>query len=70
MLMGTTELALLIAVISLAGFALTLVRHILFKRELLKLKEDMEGHAVAHGIDDALWDMFITRTVHMLRFWR
>lgn len=61
---------LIIALIALAGWALTLVKHILFKRELYNLKREMKQHTLHHGVDDGLWQLFVERTRTMLRFWR
>ncbi|PCD85514.1 hypothetical protein [Vibrio mediterranei] len=60
---------LLTSILALMGFALTLLRHILFKRQLWKLKQALLRHKQEHGIDDALWDTFNTQTKAMLRFW-
>lgn len=65
-----TSLCLLVAVVSTAAFGLVLTKHILFKRELVSLKRDMKAHSLRHGIDNALWEMFTTRTREMLRFWK
>ncbi|EGQ7973602.1 hypothetical protein I7Z51_002526 [Vibrio parahaemolyticus] len=59
-----------ITIASITAFGITLGRHILFKRELYLLKQDMKQHTIEHGIDDALWQMFVLRTRKMLRFWR
>lgn len=59
-----------IATISTVGFGVTLVRHIMFKRALFKLKQDMKQHSLKHGIDNALWEMFVQRTRKMLSFWQ
>ncbi|MEZ8996334.1 hypothetical protein AB4562_00650 [Vibrio sp. 10N.222.54.A1] len=56
--------------LALTGFALTLIRHILFKRALYKLKQDMQLHKKEHGNDEALWTLFNSRTEKMLRFWQ
>jgi hypothetical protein len=57
-------------IIATTAFGLVLVKHILFKRELLKLKADMKSHTLQHGIDHELWNIFVTRTRKMLRFWQ
>ncbi len=60
-----------ISLISVFAFAITLARHMFFKRELVKLKEDMKKHKLEHGVsDDRLWSMFDERTREMLRFMR
>lgn len=64
------HLLLLTTALSLAGFALTLVRHVLFKRKLFKLKKDMLEYKQEYGIDDGLWALFHSRTNKMLRFWQ
>lgn len=64
------DLTLAIALLSTVAFGITLLRYILFKRELLKLKEDMKQHTLEHGIDDQLWVMFVERTRNMFSFWR
>lgn len=56
--------------LSLAGFALTLVRHILFKHALYQLKQELIAHKEKHGIDEAIWEQFNVRTTKMLRFWQ
>ncbi|MFL7013557.1 hypothetical protein [Enterovibrio norvegicus] len=68
--MEVTDIYKEVAFLSLAGFAITLIRHLLFKRELMRLKRDMKQHTLTNGIDDALWDMFVQRTRKMLSFWR
>lgn len=60
--------SLAISILALLGFALTLVRHLLFKRELKQLKEDMKNHILEHGMDNTVWEMFTERTRKMLRF--
>jgi hypothetical protein len=65
-----TEMALVAAVLSTLGFAVTLIRHVLFKREFYKLKEDMKKHTLEHGVNEELWILFVTRSRKMLRFWR
>ena len=67
--MDSNNFYMWIAFISTAGFVISLIRHILFKRELMRLKEDMKLHSLTHGIDNALWDMFVQRTRKMLKFW-
>lgn len=47
--MDLTEMALVAAVLSTLGFAVTLIRHVLFKREFYKLKEDMKKHTLEHA---------------------
>ncbi|HHY0497232.1 hypothetical protein JL857_20680 [Vibrio parahaemolyticus] len=64
------NLLLLTNVLSLTGFTLTLVRHILFKRALFKLKQNMMQYKQEHGINDGLWTLFHSRTNKMLRFWQ
>lgn len=64
------DLLLLTNALSLAGFALTLVRHLLFKRKLYQLKQALIAHKQKHGIDEALWEQFHVRTTKMLRFWQ
>lgn len=64
------DLLLFGTVLSLAGFALTLIRHILFKRKLYQLKQAMIKHKQEHGIDEGLWTLFQHRTSKMLRFWQ
>lgn len=64
------DLSLAVALLSTVAFAITLLRHLLFKRELLKLKSDMKQHTLEHGIDDQLWIMFVERIRKMLSFWR
>lgn len=63
------DLSLVIASLSTVAFAITLLRHILFKRELIKLKTDMKQHTLKHGIDEQLWFMFVERTRKMCSFW-
>lgn len=60
---------LLTSMLALIGFAITLLRHILFKRQLWKLKQALLRHKQVHGINDALWDKFNIQTKAMLRFW-
>ncbi|HIF9538199.1 TPA: hypothetical protein ACX6S7_002453 [Photobacterium damselae] len=57
--------AIVVAFIATCCFALTLVRFLLFKRELFKLKSDMKQHVLEKGIDNELWSMFDTRTRKM-----
>lgn len=64
------DLTLVIALASTCAFGMTLLRHILFKRELMKLKEDMKRHTLDHGVDNQLWVMFVDRTRNMFSFWR
>ncbi|EGQ8101959.1 hypothetical protein MW344_003791 [Vibrio parahaemolyticus] len=64
------DLLLLTNLLSLAGFSLTLARHILLKRKLLKLKQDMTLHKQEQGINEGLWKLFNARTNKMLRFWQ
>lgn len=64
------DLLLLTNTLSLAGFALTLARHLLFKRKLYQLKQALIAHQQQHGIDEALWAQFHVRTTKMLRFWQ
>lgn len=64
------DFTLAIAFLSTVAFAVTLLRHILLKRDLLKLKADMKRHTLEHGIDDQLWVMFVERTRKMFSFWR
>ncbi|NVP01889.1 hypothetical protein HWA77_16870 [Photobacterium damselae subsp. damselae] len=59
------SLAIVVAFIATCCFALTLVRFLLFKRELFKLKNDMKQHVLEKGIDNELWFMFDTRTREM-----
>lgn len=63
------DFTLAIALLSTFAFAITLLRHILLKRELFKLKADMKRHTLEHGIDDQLWIMFVERTRKIFSFW-
>ncbi|NOH78043.1 hypothetical protein F0247_23980 [Vibrio crassostreae] len=63
-------LALLVATLSTTGFAITLIRHLLFKRKLRNLKQEMMRHKQKHGNDETLWTLFHTRTHKMLSFWQ
>jgi len=64
------DLLLLTNTLSLTGFAMTLIRYILFKRKLYQLKQDLIQHKQKYGIDEELWERFNTRTNKMLRFWQ
>lgn len=64
------DLSVVIALVSTCAFVFTFIRHILFKRELFKLKEDMKQHTLKHGVDNQLWLMFVERTRGMFSFWR
>jgi hypothetical protein len=64
------NIELILTLVATLCFGITLVRHILFKRELFKLKKDMKDHMLTHGFDDQLWDIFTVRTRQMLTFWR
>ncbi len=68
--MDTTLFLAALALIANLALGLMLMKHILFKRELIKLKEDMRNHINEHGYDETLWSIFDKRTGHMLRFWR
>lgn len=68
--MDTTQMALAVALISALGLIIVLIKHIMFKRELMELKEDMKRHQLVNGFDDELWYMFVERTRKMLRFKR
>ncbi|ANP78523.1 hypothetical protein A134_19390 [Vibrio crassostreae 9CS106] len=63
-------LPLLVTTLSTTGFAITLIRHLLFKRQLHQLKQEMMRHQQQRGIDEALWTLFHTRTHKMLSFWQ
>lgn len=64
------DLSLVIALLSTLAFGITLLRHILLKREIIKLKSDMKQHTLQHGIDNQLWIMFVERTRNLCSFWR
>jgi hypothetical protein len=64
------DLMLTIALLSIAGWAVTLVRHILFKRQLLALKSELEDEVAKDGLTPEVWVMFRMRTTNMLSFWR
>jgi hypothetical protein len=66
--MDIVSASLLLAVIATVGMGLLLFKHIMFKRELLKLKEDMKQHHLQHGFDNDLWVMFTEKTRTMLKF--
>ena len=66
--MDITQASLFVALIATFGMGLVLIKHIMFKRELLKLKEDMKTHLQKNGFDNELWVMFSERTHDMLRF--
>lgn len=68
--MDSLLLPLLVATLSTTGFATTLIRHLLFKRKLHKLKQEMMRHQQKHGNDEALWMLFHTRSHKMLSFWQ
>ncbi|EDK29161.1 hypothetical protein VSWAT3_04041 [Vibrionales bacterium SWAT-3] len=68
--MDSLLLPLLVATLSTTGFATPLIRHLLFKRKLHKLKQEMMRHQQKHGNDEALWMLFHTRTHKMLSFWQ
>lgn len=63
-------LPLLVATLSTTGFTTTLIRYLLFKRQLHQLKQEMMKHQQKHGNDEALWTLFHTRTHKMLSFWQ
>ncbi|KPL98178.1 hypothetical protein AB4401_08525 [Vibrio cyclitrophicus] len=63
-------LPLLVTTLSTTGFATTLIRHLLFKRQLHQLKQEMMRHQQQHGNDEALWTLFHTRTHKLLSFWQ
>lgn len=62
--------ALTIAVLAIIGMGLVLFKHLKFKRELIKLKEDMGNHIDGFGNNEELWVIFDKRTKEMLSFWR
>lgn len=64
------DLSVVIALASTCVSVFILMRHILFKRELFKLREDMKRHTLQHGVDNDLWLMFVERTRGMFSFWR
>lgn len=67
--MDINNLLVLLLIISNTCFGITLFRHVMFKKRLFKLKQDMKNHTSVHGIDNGLWEMFLERTNKMLRFW-
>jgi len=64
------DLTLVVALVAIAGWGVTLVRHVMFKRDFYRLKEDMKAHTLTNGIDNELWAMFVERSRKMLSFWR
>ena len=68
--MGSFQAAIAVAIIVTCGMGLVLVKHILFKRKLFKLKEDMKRHHLENGFDNELWVMFTERTRKMLGFYK
>jgi hypothetical protein len=68
--MNTEYAALMLALIAAIGMSLVLLKHIMFKRDLLKLKEEMKQHHLTHGFDNDLWVLFTERTRDMLKLKR
>ena len=68
--MDIVNTSLSIAVISILAMGIVLFKHVMFKREILKLKKDMKSHKLENGFDEALWIMFCERTRVILRFKR
>ena len=48
------DLTLVVALVAIAGWGVTLVRHVMFKRDFYRLKEDMKAHTLTNGIDNEL----------------
>ena len=68
--MDITYIALLLTAIATTVLGMILIKHIMFKRELFKLKEKMKQHHLQHGFDNELWIMFNEKTREMLKFRR
>lgn len=60
-------MTLLIALITLVGMGVVLIRYLRLKRELVNLKQEMKNHQLENGFDNALWVMFTERTRKMLK---
>jgi hypothetical protein len=64
------EILIGIALIATISMGILLFNHIMFKREILKLKEEMVAHKLKNGVDEELWNMFIKGTNLIFRFKR
>jgi hypothetical protein len=64
------EILIGIALIATITIGIMLFNSIIFKREILKLKEEMVAHKLKNGVDEELWNMFIKGTNLIFRFKR
>jgi hypothetical protein len=65
--MDIVLVSLVIASVSTLTLGCVLVKHVLLKRRLFKLKQRMKAHHLAHGFDNALWEMFTEHTRKILK---
>lgn len=61
------DIAFVIASVSTLTLGWVLVKYVLLKRRLFKLKQRMKAHHLAHGFDNALWEMFTEHTRKILK---
>ena len=61
------DIAFVIASVSTLTLGWVLVKYVLLKRRLFKIKQRMKAHHLAHGFDNALWEMFTEHTRKILK---